>query len=98
MDMYYDLWCPRCDKPPIKTLEYINLIKMLVYLEVKKPGIRKRVWDSISESIWGNDTTVFLNFGEEMQDCISGNLKEDYELIIKEYPEAEDGMMFEVSW
>jgi len=97
MDMYYGLWCPRCEKPPVKTYVCINLVKMLRYLEVKRPGIKDRIWRVISDHI-GNNTIVDIDFGDEMQDCLTDDLEDDYELMIKEYPEAKGDMSFEISW
>ena len=68
LSMYCEPWCPKCDKPVIKLVPTLNLIKCLEYLEANgHKGIKNRVWDYCMDCDYiKNDTTFTLYFGDEL--------------------------------
>ena len=52
--MYYELFCPRCEKPKIETKQFYNLFKCMYHIEaIGNPGFKKRFWDNISDDVQG---------------------------------------------
>lgn len=103
MRMYYRPWCFKCEKPQVRLIKELSLLPMLYYLEEMRPGIKQRVWEFHSDSV-RNDISVYLCF--DIQEytwdgkCeLNEDLKKDFELIAKEFPEAlESDINFHISW
>jgi hypothetical protein len=106
MDSYYGLWCPRCDKPEIKTTQSLNLIKALRYIQANgRPGAYERVWEIVDVS---NDTSTTLCLKESLKDNIDDDeLKpgdNDYEAYLDVIAIEEafgidfDEILWQISW
>jgi len=93
MVMYYRVYCPRCEKPKLKTTEYYNLLECLYYVEATShPGFTDKCWEYlVSKYDFANNSMV----------CI-GNDPYDPNPLIQELFEKmgieDESMEFELSW
>lgn len=91
--IYYREYCPICEKPQIKTMDYYNLLECLYYIEATgHSGFKDKFWDMLLElTNFTNDSTV------ELWNDIDGKnplLKELFDKMgIKDTT-----MTFEISW
>ncbi len=84
----------------IKTVKILNFLDVLDYLEKTRPGLRERLWKIYGEYI-NNDSYLFLATEEWFYERWKNKdeIKKDLELLLKEYPEIEEGkILFSVSW
>ena len=98
--MYYKPWCPTCDKPKIRTIQYLNLYKCLMYLEAHgHKGVHDRVWDHmVDQGLIKNDTKFGYHFPEEDEPYMKEQQIADMRLIKDTWEIEEDHIHFEVSW
>lgn len=88
MTIHYGYHCFNCTKPQAKQRKVYDLILVLMYLDLRSPGIRDRIWEEFLNDI-RNDTYC---------DFPWYNLDEaDLDLVLHEFPDAEDAIWF-VSW
>jgi hypothetical protein len=88
-DMYYKLWCPRCDKPQLETQEFFNFIRCVRHIEViGNPGYKERVWNHIMDYVQGNDSMITLTNDES----------KDIKLLFDTFDIKQESMNFFVSW
>ncbi len=91
--MYYREYCPRCEEPRIKTMDYYNLLECLYYIEATgHPGFKAKFWEMLIDlTSFTNESTV------ELWNDIDGSnplLKELFDKMgIKDTT-----MTFEISW
>lgn len=111
LEMYYSLWCPRCDKPEIITTKTLNLIKVLRFLIVNgeiSEAEKKIIWPKIHFS--GNNCHVAIGFNTWAKDIAKeiedGFTEEEIEnvaiikvakAIHKHYGDDND-ILWEISW
>lgn len=100
--MYYQPWCPRCDKPKIQKLEVINLIQVLEHLEaVGNKGFKDRMWRKLcdNEIIRGNDSYSVLYFPRK-KDCAEDFGEQYYNdlLLIKDTFGLGESVLVNISW
>jgi hypothetical protein len=99
MEVYYGIWCPRCDKPEAKLEPKLNLIQCLRYLEANgHEGIRDRVWNYVRDSL-KNDTGFYMFFpsDEERQEYSEQELS-DLDLIKSTWDIKDNSVLMWVSW
>ncbi len=96
--MYDYPWCSHCDKPGCETLEYLNLIKCLDYLEVRRPGIKGRLWALFGDmGHVRNDTYTYIALVDTWVTDAPREIPEDLKFF-REIFDIEEGAYFEVSW
>lgn len=100
MDMYYNPWCPRCDKPEIRTVQVLNFIQALRHLEaIGYYGIKDRIGEILVDRLH-NDSYIDYAFPEE--DEVDGEYltKEMFDdlMVLKNTFGLGDSIVFEVSW
>lgn len=110
LQVYYGTWCPRCDKPEIKTVPTLNLLRVLYHIEaIGHPGFKDRVWGNLCDtgSIKGNDSVFELYFEDqafyesfETDPEFEESDKQQYrdEKLIMETFGLSDYIIFDVSW
>lgn len=83
LDMYYEPWCPACDKPEAKSVRVLNFIKCLRHIAAitndkdtgsysdnsRKSGYETRVWEHLDEQIKGNDSYFKWEPGYDYEFC-----------------------------
>ena len=90
--MYYELFCPRCQKPGIETREFYNLFRCMYHIEaIGNPRYKERLWDKISMDIQGNDSFYEIYREWDPED-------EDIKLLFDTFDIKEDSMTFYISW
>jgi hypothetical protein len=90
--MYYKVFCPRCDKPQLETKSFYNLFKCMYHIEaIGSPGYKQRLWENLSDQIQGNDS--FIQIYEE--EC---DENEDIKLLFDTFDIKEESVSFYVSW
>jgi hypothetical protein len=99
-EMYYQPWCPRCDKPQAQFLTAFNFVQCLRHLEVKgNEGIKDRIWRHFEHQIH-NDCYLNLWIPSESE------AKEYHEQSVKDLwlladtfgLKKGDATLFRVSW
>ena len=91
-EMYYKLFCPRCDKPQLETKSFYNLFRCMYHIEaIGYPGYKDRLWDKISEHIHGNDSFIEIYKNE----C---DVNEDIKLLFDTFNLKDQSVSFYVSW
>ena len=91
-EMYYELFCPRCDKPEIETKKFYNLFRCMYYIEANgNLGYKERLWDYIVNDIQGNDSFIELYNND-----VDGH--KDIKLLFDIFNIKEESMTFYVSW
>ena len=68
-EMYYEPWCPRCEKPMLHAELTLNLMQALRHMEaIGHQGVKDRLWDWIvigddtEKPLRRNDSTFYLEF------------------------------------
>ena len=106
-EMYYTLWCPRCDKPVRKTTTVLNVNKALRHVEVvaDDPNFSERVWDYLcAMGIVHNDTVTGIGIEWDMLDeagyqGLEEQERLDFMLLRDTFDITEDeNLQFEFSW
>lgn len=102
MEMYYEPWCPRCDKPQRKTVQMLNLIQCLEHIEATnhRPGYKRRVWSLMVEYV-NNDTIIpWIYLGEYLDEYdLTPMLREDIDLFNDTFDiKPNDEIYMEISW
>lgn len=96
LKMYYREYCPRCEKPTMTTLVYLNLLECLYHLEAHgHKGIKQRIWEYFMDEI-SNESFFTMSLPPEIEP--SDKLYEDLKLIKETWNiEGNEITMF-VSW
>lgn len=90
--MYYQLFCPRCDKPELETRSFYNLFRCMYYIEANgNPGYKERLWDYLVEDVQGNDS--YIEIWREQ-----GDDNEDIKLLFDRFDIKDETYLFYVSW
>lgn len=101
LEMYYNPWCPRCDKPQIRLVPTLNMIQCLEHLEAVwygRSGIKQRVMDHFMD-YYRNDTTFIMAFPmDEDREDMDPQIVKDLDLIKAVWQIEEDFIAMEVSW
>lgn len=88
-EMYYKLYCHRCEKPERETLDFYNLYRCLYHIEaIGNPGYKDRMWEKLVDDIEGNDTHFMVENKDEP----------DFNLLFETFNITEEYMTFFVSW
>ncbi len=103
MYMYYNLWCPYCDKPVRKQITVLNLIQCLVYIEKVKsmPDYKRRVLNILNdyEFITGNDVYLQWPYAENEDFGFDNEELEDIKLINETFNiQPNEKVFMEISW
>lgn len=90
-------------KPEIVQVKTINLIEMLNYCEQFRPGLKDRMWEYLNQYGLRNDSylSVSLDLYHNIPHKTPEQLEEtqrDIVLIMKEFPEVKDDIVFWVCW
>ena len=111
-EMYYEPWCPRCEKPEFKTIRTLNLIQALEHVAVVKGesrdplrGYPRRFKTQLFDTYgYSNDSFFTYFFGDEEldpepRDADSAQFVRDEKLLMEVFGfEPGDSVVFEVSW
>lgn len=95
-EMYYGLWCPRCDVPEIVVTKELNFIQALEHLEaIGHKGIKGRLWEYATQFYSFSNDSLFWMHLEKVE---FEQINKDLELIKKTWDIKEDGINMNVSW
>lgn len=88
------------EKPKVSVYKHIDILGVLKWCNKIRPGLEKRVWNYIAESNdITNDTSIYVNFNIDSDSDLTAVLKEDYALIVEQFPEVlEDYFLFDICW
>lgn len=96
-DMYYETWCPKCDKPEPEVAVTLNLIKCLKYVatQLEDEIFEKSVWKILCDRYEiRNDSFFTFYLGTTEDEKLNLFIKK-----VKEYWDIkDDGVLMEVSW
>ena len=98
MEMYYEPWCPVCEKPEVERPPLINLIQALGHLEaVGHTGIKDRFWSDNCD-YFKNDTAIWLialpaSWDDERTEQQSSDLE-----LLKTTFGVDDATLLFISW
>lgn len=103
LEMYYNKFCPMCDKPEVEVVKTLNLMRVLYYMEARHSGFKDRFWNWFIEAYdFSNDTTIYFNFnyfdGESDLTAERRLIRLYLYAIKKEFDIKENGIYFEISW
>lgn len=101
--MYYEKFCPMCDKPEVEVIKILNLMRVLYYMEARHSGFKQRFWNWFIDAYdFSNDTTIRFDFncfdGAEDLTAEERLIRLYLRAIQKEFDIKENGIRFEISW
>lgn len=90
----------RVQKPKPETVQCIDLIGVLNYMNQIRPGLKERVFRDLADHGFIINDTMF-RFFFDIEDCSDDpnpELTADYRAIVQEFEIEEGSMIFSVSW
>lgn len=96
-EVYYDLWCPVCEKPELKPIQTLNLIQALRHVRAVS-GLDYHNRDT-KDWHWFCENCNFTNDSYVHWAPYDQELPPSFEKLVELFNiDREDGVIFHISW